>query len=205
MSFRPLMLLALLAFAAPPAFAEDEGARPGAIVAERSNTLLATLVERRDQFRDDPAQLHEYVEGELREIFDREYSARLVLGIHGRGADAEAITAFAEALTDNLLRKYGQALLDVDPKVEVQVAGETPLRDGRIIRVASEIHRQGGAPVPVDYLFRETSQGWKVFDVVVEGVSYVQTYRNQFGEQLRSKSIAQVTRELAEGKIRVDE
>ena len=75
------------------------------------------------------------------------------------------------------------------------------LRDGKIVRVSSEILRRSGPPVPVDYLFRETPDGWLAFDVIVEGVSYVQTYRSQFDELLRTESVDSLTAKLAAGKI----
>ena len=86
----------------------------------------------------------------------------------------------------------------------MRIKGETPLREGAIVRVATEIDRPGGAPVLIDYLFRDTDAGWKVFDVIVEGISYVQTYRTQFAELLRRKSLAQVTAELRDGTIDVE-
>jgi len=176
---------------------------PAALVKDRSQAIIRSLVERRDEFAARPASLHVFVRDQLDGIFDREYSARLVLAQHGRGASREEVDAFARALLDNLLRRYGDALLEVDPGLSVKVTGETPLRGGAIVRVATEIERRGGAPVPVHYLFRETPGGWKVFDVIVEGVSYVQTYRTQFAEQLRSKTLAQVTEELRQGRIDV--
>lgn len=175
--------------------------KPGELVETRSRAVLKELTSRRAEFQGDPAALHAFVRSELSEIFDREYSARLVLGRHSRGIDAVKISAFADALTENLLKRYGDALLDVDPGVEVAVKSETPLRGGKIVRVSSEILRRSGPPVPVDYLFRETSDGWLAFDVIVEGISYVQTYRSQFDELLRSESIDTLTGKLASGAI----
>ena len=195
--YRLLCATALLLFA----LAANAAGKPGELVEARSTAVLKTLTERRDEFRAEPAKLHAYVRDELSAIFDREYSARLVLGRHSRGIEAGKISAFADALTENLLKRYGDALLDVDPGVEVEVKAETPLRDGKIVRVSSEILRRSGPPVPVDYLFRETAEGWLAFDVIVEGVSYVQTYRSQFDELLRSESIDSLTTKLAAGAI----
>ena len=180
-----------------------QAATPGEIVKSRTANVLNTLVEQRSVFQSDPDKLNAFVKSELDEVMDRDYSARLVLGRHARVAEPAQIDAFADALTDNLLRKYGHALLDFDPDVNVQVKSETPLKDGKLVRVATEIQRKGGAPVPVDYLFRPAgASDWKVFDVIVEGVSYVQTYRTQFDEQLRSQSLDQVTAKLKAGEIR---
>ena len=54
--------------------------------------------------------------------------------------------------------------------------------------------------VPVDYYVRDNG-GWKIFDVAVEGVSYVQTFRGQFDAPLRQKPIAQVAAELRSGAL----
>lgn len=193
-----VLLLALL-----PALAAAAADSPASLVKQRSQAIITTLVEKRAEFSADPVALHAFVREQLDGIFDHEYSARLVLAQHGRGASQEAVDAFAQALLGNLLRRYGDALLEVDPGLKVSVTGETPLRGGAIVRVATEIERQGGAPVPVHYLFRQTEAGWKVFDVIVEGVSYVQTYRTQFAEQLRNKTLAEVTEELRQGRIDV--
>lgn len=195
--FRLLCATALLLVG----FAVQANGKPGELVEARSTAVLKTLSERRDEFRGNPTALHDYVREELSSIFDREYSARLVLGRHSRGLPEDKISAFADALTENLLKRYGDALLDVDPGLDVEVKSEVPLRDGKIVRVSSEILRRSGPPVPVDYLFRESANGWLAFDVIVEGVSYVQTYRSQFDELLRSESIDSLTAKLAAGAI----
>jgi len=194
-------LLALLLCASAAVAAN---ARPAAIVEERTETVLKTLVEQRAAFSADRGKLNAFVESELDALFDREYSARLVLGRHSRGADPAKVSAFADALVKSLLNKYGAAMLDADPSLDVRVAGETELRGGQIVRVASEIHRRGGAPVKVDYLFRPVGEQWLVFDVIVEGVSYVQTFRTQFDERLRRQNLDQVIEGLNRGEIDVE-
>ena len=59
----------------------------------------------------------------------------------------------------------------------------------------------GGQATPVDYLMRKTGTQWQVFDVMVEGVSFVQTFRTQFDAPLQNKSIKQVAADLRAGKI----
>lgn len=203
MKIRTLFCAALLAFAGA---AQAAATKPSDIVKATTEKVLGTLVEQREAFKADPQKLNAFVKSELEVVMDREYSARLVLARHSRGASPQQLTAFADALADNLLRRYGKALIDFDPNVEVRVKSETPLQNGKLVRVATEIVRRGGSPVPVDYMFAPNAKGeWKVFDVIVEGVSYVQTYRTQFDEQLRGESLEQVTAKLAAGEIQVDE
>lgn len=198
------ILLALAAFGTSAlALAAD----PGEIVETRTRAVLTSIVEQRADYKADPAKLTAFVKSQLDGVMDRTYSAQLVLGRHAKSASQQQITAFAEALTDSLLRRYATALIDIDPNVDVKIVSQTPLRNGELMRVSSEILRKGGAPVPVDYMFRPGKDGgeWKVFDVIIEGVSYVQTYRTQFDEQLRSQSLDEVIAKLKSGEIRAGE
>jgi phospholipid transport system substrate-binding protein len=200
--FRTSSLALLLITAATAATAAS--ARPAAIVEERTRNVLTQLVEQREAFSADRGKLEQFVETELNALFDREYSARLVLGRHSRGADPAKVSAFADALVKSLLKKYGAALLEADPTIEIRVNGESELRGGQIVRVGSEVHRRGGAPVKIDYLFRPVGDNWLVFDVIVEGVSYVQTFRTQFDERLRRQNLDQVIEGLNRGEIDVE-
>ena len=178
-------------------------AEPADIVLERTRVVLDTIVEKRATFSQNPAALREFVQSQLLDVMDRPYSAQLVLARHARGASAEQIEAFADALTDSLLRRYADALLEIDPGTEVRIAASTPMRDGQIVRIASRIVRRAGEPVQVDYMFRRKGDDWLVFDVIVEGISYVQTYRNQFDEQLRRRSLDEVIAALRSGELQV--
>lgn len=199
---RQLLAIALLAFALGTATAAAQ--RPQQVIEQTTDAVLDGIRDRREEFNADDAALHAFIRGTLGAALDQNYAARMVLGLHGRGADEAKVEAFAEALADNLMRRYGRALLDIDPaNTRVKVLGEQPLRDGRIVRVNTEVLRASGAPVPVQYLFRNDGGEWKVFDVIVEGISYVQTYRTQFDEPLRQRGLAQVTQDLRAGRIQI--
>jgi phospholipid transport system substrate-binding protein len=193
---------AVLAQAAPAAAATTATAgSPSQLVLSNSTRILATLESRRSEFTQNRAALRQFVASEFNSIFDRDYSARLVLGVHGRGASDADIQVFADALADSLMQRYGSSLLDLNTKLKVRVKSETPLRGGAIVKVSSEYLRQGAEPVPVDYLMRKVGSQWKVFDVMVEGVSFVQTFRNQFDTPLKQKSIPQVAADIKAGKL----
>jgi phospholipid transport system substrate-binding protein len=177
---------------------------PSQVVQETSQQVISTLSERRAEFQADPAALHAFIRGEFTTIFDRTYAARLVLGRNGRGASDADVRAFADALAENLMSRYGNSLLEVDPGLNVKVLSETSFRGGSIVKVLSLIDRKTGAPVAVDYLFHQNAGRWQVFDVLVEGVSFVQTFRTQFDDELRSRSLAQITADLRANKIQAD-
>lgn len=202
-SFATLLPTTVLAQGAAQATAARTSS-PSRLVLDNSTRILSTLESRRAEFTKDRAALRQFVSGEFNAMFDRDYAARLVLGVHGRGASDADIKLFADALADSLMARYGASLLDFNTKLKVRVKSETPLPNGKGVRVASEFQRQGAEPVPVDYLLRNTGNGWKVFDVMVEGVSFVQTFRTQFDGPLSSKSIKQVATDLRAGKLSAD-
>jgi phospholipid transport system substrate-binding protein len=175
---------------------------PSQLVLNNSQRVLSTLEKRRPEFKKNRAALRQFIDSEFNAMFDRDYAARLVLGRHARGASEADIKGFADALAENLMQRYGSSLLDFNTQLRVRVKSETALSQGRGVKVSSEFLRQGGEPIPVDYLMRKTASSWKVFDVMVEGVSYVQTFRNQFDAELQRKSIKQVTEELRQGQLR---
>lgn len=177
---------------------------PSQLVLANSTRVLATLESRRAEFTRNRAALRQFVSAEFSQMFDRDYAARLVLGSHGRGASEADVKLFADALADNLMGRYGSSLLDFNTRLRVRVKSETALRGGAITKVSSEMLRSGGEPIPVDYLMRQVNGQWKVFDVMVEGVSFVQTFRSQFDGPLKRGSIAQVAADLKAGKLKAD-
>lgn len=183
-----------------PASAMMQGT-PSQLVLNNSQRVLSTLEKRRPEFQKNRAALRQFISSEFNAMFDRDWAARLVLGRHARGASEEDIRLFADALADNLMARYGSSLLDFNTKLRVRVKSETVLPQGQGVRVSSEFLRQGGQPIPVDYLMRKSGNQWKVFDVIVEGISYVQTFRNQFDAELQRKSIRQVATELRNGQL----
>lgn len=196
---------AVLAQAKPvQAAAASKTGSPSQLVLNNSTRILAALESRRGEFTKNRGALRQFVSSEFNQMFDRDYAGRLVLGVHGRGASEAEVKLFADALADNLMQRYGSSLLDFNTQLKVRVKSETPMRGGAIVKVSSEMLRQGGEPIPVDYLMRKSGPQWKVFDVMVEGVSFVQTFRSQFDAPLKRKSITQVAAELKAGKLQAD-
>ena len=205
-----LVLASALLAAAPaatvlaqPAAPASQGS-PSQLVLDNSQRILSTLEKRRAEFTADRGKLEQFVSGEFNSMFDRDYAARQVLGRHARGASDADVKLFADALADSLMRRYGSSLLDFNTKLRVRIKSESTLPRGLGVKVASEMLRSGGEPIPVDYLMRKSGNSWKVFDVMVEGVSFVQTFRQQFDNELTHKSIKQVATELRTGKVQAD-
>ena len=192
-----------IALPAAPAPAATQSAASG-VVLDSANRILATLDSRRAEFKANPVALNQFIKSEFNRSFDADYAARLVLGVHGRGAPAGDVADFAAAMADSLTARYGSSLLDFNTRLSVKVKSEAPLPGGRGMRVTTQMLRAGKDPIPVDYLLRNVGGKWKVFDVMIEGISYVQAFKNQFDAPLNQKSIKQVAADLRAGKLQAN-
>jgi len=200
----PGLALAQAASKVAPSTAATTQGSPSKLVLDNSQRILTTLESRRAEFTKDRSALRKFIASEFNAMFDRDYAARQVLGRHGRGASDADVKLFADALADNLMQRYGSSLLDFNTQLRVRVKSETPLPRGLGVKVSSEMLRSGGDAIPIDYLMRQSGGQWKVFDVMVEGVSFVQTFRQQFDPELQRKSIAQVAGELRSGQLQAN-
>ena len=204
-------LLSALLAAATPAFAQPAAPAPVAaqnaasgVVLDSANRILGTLDSRRAEFKSNPAALNQFIKSEFNRSFDSDYAARLVLGVHGRGASDADVKLFADAMADNLMARYGSTLLDIQGKPSFRYRSETALPGNRGVKVSTELVRAGSEPTPVEYLMRNVNGQWKIFDVMIEGISYVQTFKNQFDAPLRQKSIKDVAAELRSGSMQAN-
>ncbi|KAF1727490.1 MlaC/ttg2D family ABC transporter substrate-binding protein [Pseudoxanthomonas japonensis] len=193
----------VFAQAAAPAAAAKQNTASQVVLAS-STRILTTLDQRRAEFKSNPAALRQFVTTEFNTLFDGDYAARLVLGVHGRGASDADVKLFGQALTERLLSAYGARLADFNARLKVRVKSETPLPGGRGVKVDTEFVQADQTVTPITFYARNVGGQWKVFDVLPEGVSFVQTFKTQFDTPLRQKSIAQVAADLKSGKLQVN-
>jgi phospholipid transport system substrate-binding protein len=111
---------------------------------------------------------------------DVQFSAQQVLGKHWRTATADQRKRFVDAFYKSLLTTYGNALLDFTAN-DLRIKPFRGDLNAERASVDTEIKRNNGAAVAVAYSLRKTPQGWKVWDVVIEGISYVKSFREDFG------------------------
>ncbi len=171
------------------------GPAPQQLIEQVSQQMLRDIDAHRAVLRTDPAKLRALVDKNLLPNFDTEYSARLVLGKHWRTATPEQRSRFVEAFIQSMMRKYGTALLDftADRLTILPFKGD-PAATTATVR--TEVKRDNGTPVPVNYSMRGTPQGWKAWDVTIEGVSYVKNFRTDFGSEIDAKGLDAVINRL---------
>src|SRR5690625_5639777 len=180
-----LLFLAIMAVSAPT-MADPEGAVE--IIESTTGRLTGMIEGNRDAYKSDLSSLQADVKDVLLPAIDEIYSARLVLGRHGRGKDNEEIAAFANALIGQLLDRYASALLDYNLKDRIEILPLAGNNTDRQTRVRTRVDLDSGERAPADYVLRNTDDGWQIFDVIIEGISYVATFRSQSDQEIRKTS-----------------
>ena len=168
---------------------------PSQLIETSANTLLKGIDARRNEFRKDPTGLYELVANTLLPHFDTPYAAQLVLGKHWRDASTEQRKRFVEAFYQSLLYTYGDAMIDFTAdRLRVLPTKVTPADERATVR--TEIKRSNGTTVQVNYTLRKVNEVWKAWDVVIDGISYVKSYREDYGAEVDQKGLDAVIARL---------
>lgn len=170
---------------------------PEEMVRETSEQVLARLRADREALQKSPVKIDALIEQLLLPRFDFARMSRLVLGKHWRNASADQRARFTEEFRNLLVRTYGTALLQyTDEKIRYLPLRAEP--DATDVTVDTEIVRSRGPAIPVQYALALKDGEWKVYDVIIDGVSLVINYRGTFGDLVREKGLDALIDTLAE-------
>jgi phospholipid transport system substrate-binding protein len=193
--------------AAPPAAASASSStstsaseqNPSDIVQTAAQGILKDLEGNREAYRKDPSKIGALVDKHLLPHFDTEYAARLVLGQYWRTATPDQKKRFIDAFYHSLLNNYGSALAEFTAdRLKVFPTKVDPNADHATVR--TEVKRDNGDRIAVNYSLHKTPDGWKAYDVNIDGISYVKSYREDFGAQIQQQGIDSVIARLEKGE-----
>lgn len=117
--------------------------------------------------------------------FDFTAMSRSALGYHWKSLNDQQKKDFVQTFTSFIEDSYLSKIQDYTG-FEVQFTGESQLDPG-IAQVKSSIIQPGKQPVPVNYMLRQASGKWLVYDVTVDNISIIANYRNQFNRVMNNK------------------
>lgn len=189
---KKILLAAALALAALPVMAQQA---PDEFVRETAELLDEKIADRKEELSADREALYALIDEILLPRFDRRYAAQLVLGRHWRSATEEQRQQFIDAFYRAMLRRYAEGLLEFDlSKFEVLPYRGDPSEPRTMVRTTVEL--DDGTTVPVDYGLVKRDAAWQMFDVRIEGISYVRRFRTEFNSEIQATSLAAVIERL---------
>ena len=182
----------LMTIGAADVLAEES---PNAVIESSVALFAEQLAGRREELAANRQELYKVVDAILLPRFDSRFAAQVVLAKHWRTATEEQQTRFIEAFYRALLRKYSDGILEFDPEM-VTVLPYRGDDTKKRTKVRSTVALDDGSKVAVDYDLVKRKSGWLVFNVVIEGVSYVRNFRAELDSEIRSSSLDAVIARL---------
>lgn len=176
---------------------------PNDVIQTAADELAVELDGRKEELAANRTELYATIDKILLPRFDRRYAAQLVLGRHWRTAGAEQRDKFIEVFYGSLLRKYADGVLEFNQdRVEILPFRGDEAKDR--VTVKSIVQLDDGTKVPVNYGLVRRDSGWLMFDVTIEGISYVRNFRTELNAEIQAKSLDAVIARL-EGEMAADQ
>ena len=172
----------------------EEG--PLELVQKTADDVLS-VIKSDQSIQEDKEKIYKLAEEKILPNFDLDRISMLVLGKTWRKINEDQQQKFKTEFKTMLLRTYAVAL----GKYKDQEIHFKPLRmepEDNKVSVKSQIIQDGAQPISVDYSLAKKDNVWKVFDIVIEGVSLVTNYRSQFASEIKNNGIDSLITKLAE-------
>ena len=196
-AFLGLALLALTGTAAA------QGLAPDVLVRQTTDEIVAQI--RTDkELTTNPAKLLALVDAKVLPHFNFTRMTMLAVGRPWRDASAAQRDQLVKEFRTLLVRTYSTALEQysnqtIDVKPTAVKPGDTE------VTVRTQINQPGGQPIAMEYRMERTPESWKVFDVAIEGVSIVTTYRSTFAQEVTRGGIDGLIRSIAAQNARLEQ
>ncbi len=185
-------MLAIFSFAV--AAGTDNSAE--VVVRVTTERVFQVLSENREVINKDPSRIYGIVDQWIVPHFDFERMSQRVLGKFWHRATKEQRTKFSTQFQTLLVHTYAAALREyTNQKVEYLPSRR---RQGGEVSVRTQIVHSGSPPIPIQYEMYQRADGWKVYDISIDGVSLVINYRSTFASEIRSNGLDGLIERLVE-------
>ncbi|MET0102991.1 MAG: ABC transporter substrate-binding protein [Sedimenticola sp.] len=189
--------LLLIAVAYPLTAVSDELEPPQQVIQGISDQLYEVLKRDRDRVMNEPGYVNRLANDILIPHVDFTRVSKLVLGKHWRRATPEQQKSFSYQFQRLLVRTYATAFREFD-EWEVKHMPIKAKAGAKSLSVRTMVHRPGAQAVEVVYRMRNGDDGWKAYDVKIEGISLVTNYRSSFAKEMRKGGMDRLITRIAE-------
>ena len=176
---------------------------PDALVKKTTDEIVAEIRKDKDLVSNS-RKLLELVDAKVLPHFNFSRMTMLAVGRPWRDATPAQREELVQQFRTLLVRTYSTALEQYSSHT-IDVKPATMKPDDTETSVRTQINQPGGPPIPMDYRMEKTPQGWKVFDVTVEGVSIVTTYRSSFATEVSKGGIDGLIKTITAQNARLEQ
>jgi phospholipid transport system substrate-binding protein len=188
-------ILALVLFVALPVSAQELG--PEELVKKITQDVLDAIKSDKQLAAGDRQKAIKLAEEKILPHVDFEEATRLAVGRAWAQATPEQKKRLVSEFRNMLVRTYSNAIQPYQGQ-QMKVMPVRMKPGDTEVTVQNQFIRPGAQPVKIDYSMRKTEKGWKIYDIVVEGVSLVLTYRSEFDAVVKQAGIDGLIKRLAQ-------
>jgi phospholipid transport system substrate-binding protein len=168
--------------------AQAQEVRPDVLLKTMSDEVIAELRKDKAIQAGDSAKIAALVESKIVPHFDFRRITQIAVGASWRRATPEQQERLTQEFKTLLVRTYSGALASYrDQTIEFRPLRARP--DDTEVTVRSQIRQSGAEPIAIEYDLAKTGEQWKVFDVRINGISLVATYRTAFAEEVSNRGV----------------
>ena len=161
---------------------------PDALIKKVSDDVLTIVRQDKDIQSGNTKKAMDLVEAKVLPHFNFQHMTALAMGKDWRKASTEQKKRLSEEFKTLLVRTYSNALTGYRDQTMRYKPVKMQSGDEEVL-VRTEIVQPGNKPIQLDYALEKLADGWKVFDVVVAGVSLVTNYRDTFSQEVRANGV----------------
>ncbi|MBI2383927.1 MAG: ABC transporter substrate-binding protein [Gammaproteobacteria bacterium] len=199
---RLAIVVAGLSFGAAAAVAEPATVHPpDQTIREATERVQALIRQNHAKYKADQKAFYAMVENEIVPRFDLPYIAQLILARHWRQATPEQRARFQAAFKNMLIRSYADALLEYRESVKAEWQPVRAEDNATDVTVKSTLLRDGAPPVPLGFAMRLSDNQWKVYDITIEAVSLVSSFRSQISAEVKKSGLDGVIERIERGDL----
>jgi phospholipid transport system substrate-binding protein len=170
---------------------------PEELVRKVTEDVMAAIKSDRELAAGDKQRALKLAEEKILPHIDFREATRLAVGRSWREATPEQRKQLVDEFRTMLVRTYSNAIGTYEGQ-EMRVLPSRAKPGETDVTVRNQYIRPGGKPVPIDYQMRKTDEGWKIYDIAVEGISLVLTYRSEFDAIVRQDGIDGLIKRLSQ-------
>jgi len=181
-----IMVIAALVFSAP--VLADVIESPVHLLQRKSDEVIKLLEDKKEELAADTNVAYRIVDEHIVPHLDDVTMAKLALGKNWRKASNDQKIMFVDEFRTLLIRTYGKSLQEFSGQ-KIKFFPVDIDDDTKKVVVKSEVLQSGGPTIPISYRMRLKDNAWKVYDINIDGVSLVTSYRGTFTQEVRKGGI----------------
>jgi phospholipid transport system substrate-binding protein len=198
--FKPVLALALCVGLIGTVTADD-AVKPDTVLKTTVDQLSKDISANHVVYKADKGKFYKMVDEVVVPRFDTAFITQIVLGPAYRTATDDQKARFTDAFKNMLVRAYADAMLDNYDSVKIEWLPVRMAPNADSATVQTKLQRADGNQYGINFLVHKLDTDWKIYDISVEGISLVTSFKAQINGEIKKSSLDAVIQKMEQGQL----